>query len=106
MAIQGIIKSSVTLPDRSKLVGFIQFVEMTGVHPARLGELVEMGWVEPVRAGEEYLFRMRDAYRLNKLERICRDFEVNATGGSIIVDLLERIESLERELRELRGLRL
>ena len=30
MTIHGIIKSSVTLPDRSKLVGFIQFVEMTG----------------------------------------------------------------------------
>lgn len=102
MIVHGIIKSSVTLPDRSKLVGFNQFVELTGVHPHLLGELVEMGWVEPVMAGEEYLFRKRDVYRLSKLERICRDFGLNATGGSIIVDLLERVEFLEREVRELR----
>ncbi len=68
----------------------------------RLGELIELGWIEAVvTPAREYLFHRRDALRLMRLERLCRDFEINCVGGSIIVDLLERIEGLERRLKSL-----
>jgi len=61
--------------------------------------------VDPVRTGaEEYLFRSRDVYRIQKLMRLCRDLEIPFGAGSIIVDLLERVERLEREISELKQL--
>jgi chaperone modulatory protein CbpM len=93
------------VPVRSELISWSQFLEQTGVHPSRLGELIELGWIEPVRTrGELYLFRVRDVYRLRKMERICRDFDLSSVGGSIIVDLLERIDALEQKVRQMERL--
>lgn len=93
------------LPVRSDLVIWSRFVELTGIHPSRLGELIELGWVCPDKTREDcYLFHPRDVYRVSKLERLCRDFELSAMAGTIIVDLLERIEVLEQQVRDLRRL--
>jgi hypothetical protein len=93
------------LPEKSKKIVWIQLVEVTGIHPIRLGELIEMGWIDPARtAGDEYLFSEGDVYRIKRLVRICRDFELSTLAGSIIVDLVDRIEHLEREVKELRRL--
>ena len=90
---------------RSDLVIWSRFVELTGIHPSRLGELIELGWVCPDRTREDcYLFHPRDVFRVSKLERLCRDFELSAMAGTIIVDLLERIEILDRQVRDLRRL--
>jgi len=92
-------------PVRSELISWAEFIELTGLHPSRVGELIELGWIEPRMTSEDrYLFRVRDVYRLRKLERICRDFELSSIGGTIIVDLLERIEGLEKAVRELEDL--
>lgn len=97
--------SGQTLPARSSLIAFAQFVEMTAASPHLLGEIIELGWIEPVRTGQdEYLFAVGDAWRVGRLARICRDFEVTALPGSIIVDLLARIEELERQVDSLRRL--
>ncbi|MGE4290875.1 MAG: chaperone modulator CbpM [Desulfovibrio sp.] len=91
------------LPERSELVAWAQLVEITRIEPGHVSELLELGWISPVKTNaEEYLFRMRDVYRIQKLMRLCRDLEVSLMGGSIIVDLLERIESLEGELTKLK----
>lgn len=94
------------LPIRSEFIAWAEFLQISGVHPSRLGELIELGWLEPRRtAGEGYLFRRVDVYRTRKLERICDDFELSCLGGTIVVDLLERIDRLERRVRELEALR-
>lgn len=93
------------LPVHSEYLAWAEFIELTAVHPTRLGELLELGWITPGRAGdEEYLFTRKDVYRIRKLERICTDFNISALGGSIIVDLLERIDQLERKVAELEQL--
>lgn len=95
-----LIRRDDKLPMRSDYLVWTQLVEVTGIHPSRLGELIELGWIEAVVTPEnEYLFHRRDALRLRRLERLCRDFEINCVGGSIIVDLLERIDSLEKRLK-------
>ncbi len=84
-------------------VAFAEFVQATKVHPVRLGELVEMGWLETRRAEDQsWDFRETDIYRTRKLERICADFELPSLGGMIIVDLLDRINSLEQTVKMLR----
>lgn len=101
------------IPMRSDFISWVEFQEATGCHPSRLGELIEMGWLEPKGSAlcenvsqevEVYLFRVADIYRVRKLERLCQDFELNCVGASIIVDLLLRIDSLQRQVQELQAL--
>jgi chaperone modulatory protein CbpM len=93
------------LPERSDLVAWAQMVEYTEITPDACAELMELGWIAPARTrADEYLFTLRDVYRVQKLMRICRDLEVTFGGGTIIIDLLERIETLEGELEKARRL--
>ncbi|MEW5773500.1 MAG: chaperone modulator CbpM [Thermodesulfobacteriota bacterium] len=94
-----------SFPVRSRMVSWGEFLELTTVHPSRLGELIDLGWIEPQRTGQEaYLFRVRDVYRLRKLMRLMEDLELGLVGGTIVVDLLERIEYLESKVAKLERL--
>ena len=98
-------KKSPSLPVPSTVMAWEEFVEITGVAPERLQELVALGWIESrTSATQVLMFRDADIYRVRKLERICCDFELPVVGGTIIVDLLERIDALEHKVRELQGL--
>ena len=88
-------KSSLPVP--STVMVWQEFIEATGIAPERLQELLGLGWIDArTSAAQDFLFRDVDIYRVRKLERICCDFELPVLGGTIIVDLLERIDSLER----------
>ena len=43
------------------------------------------------------------ATRLKRMLRLHHDIGVNLTGAAIIIDLLERVDRMETELRRLRG---
>jgi hypothetical protein len=43
--------------------------------------------------------------RLRRIHRLCRDLDLDAYAGSIVVDLIERVEALRRELERLRASR-
>ncbi|SDK73618.1 MerR HTH family regulatory protein [Maridesulfovibrio ferrireducens] len=92
-------------PSRSRRLLFAQIIEMTGLEEDTVLELISLEWVSPATTGDgHYLFGTRDLYRLSKLSRLCRDLEITAAGGSIIVDLLERVEQLEARVEEMRKL--
>lgn len=94
-----------TLPYPSNVMALEEFLEITGVSPEHLQEIVSLGWIETrTSAANHQMFRDTDIYRVRKLERICCDFELPVIGGTIIVDLLERIDRLERLVRELNNL--
>lgn len=100
MDIKHVIHAEV--PARSGHITWTEVIELTGLHPSTLGELIDLGWISPVVLRDEtFLFKPGDIYRLRKLDRIVRDFELPLLGASIIVDLLERIEFLENKVREL-----
>ena len=93
------------LPERSDLIAWAELVEMTSVTPDCMAEIVELGWVDPLRTkADQYLFRRRDVYRIRKLVRLTKDLGVSALGASIIVDLVDRVAELEKEIEELRRL--
>lgn len=81
-------------------MAFEEFMESTGIAPEHLQEIISLGWIETVTINPP-VFRDTDIYRVRKLERICCDFELPVIGGTIIVDLLERIDGLERMVKEL-----
>ncbi|MGE4296541.1 MAG: chaperone modulator CbpM [Desulfovibrionaceae bacterium] len=103
MAIKRFSEAGAPVP--SPLISWAEFIEQAAVHPSLVGELIELGWLVPILAGgDNYLFRVRDVYRLRKHRRLCEDFDLTAVGGTIVVDLLERIELLEARVRELEAL--
>lgn len=80
-----------------------EFIELTGIQPGRLEELMALEWLCPHSTEQkECCFCQEDVYRVRKLERICCDFELPVVGGTIIVDLLERISLLEQRVENLR----
>jgi len=92
-------------PVASQLIAWSQFVELTGLHPSFIGELIELGWLDPQRTRQsDYLFRPYDVYRVKKLARLRADLDINISGASIVVDLLERVEFLEKRVRDLEQL--
>jgi DNA-binding transcriptional MerR regulator len=73
--------------------------ERTGVHPQRIHDYVEYGLLEPSeRAGERLWFSPSAVARLRRIERLRLQLGVNLTGISIILDMRERMERLQREL--------
>jgi len=93
------------LPERSENMAWAQLVELTNIQPAEVAELVDLGWISPTKtSADEYLFRLRDVYRIHKLMRLVKDLGVSFNSGSLIVDLLERVEELETEIEELKRL--
>ena len=81
-----LLQNTKDVPSRSTLIVWGEFLELTGTTPDRLSAL---------------LFRQDDVYRIRKLERLCSDFELHTLGGSIVMDLLDRIATLELRIREL-----
>ncbi|MBU3831209.1 MAG: chaperone modulator CbpM [Candidatus Desulfovibrio faecigallinarum] len=91
------------LPATSHLLSEDEFLSLTGLARESLDELVQLEWLSCVKTREAVLFQMSDILRVRKLDRLCGDFELSTLGGTIVVDLLERIAELEDEVRHLRS---
>lgn len=93
------------LPEPSDYVAWAQLVELTSIQPGEVAELIELGWITPKKtSADEYLFRLRDVYRIHKLMRLVHDLDMSFNSGSIVVDLLDKVEELELEVEELKRL--
>ena len=74
-----------------------------GVHPALITSFVEYGLLEPsARTGTQWLFDPACIARLRTIERLRRDLGANLPGIAVILDLLERLTSLQREVEQWR----
>ena len=67
------------------------------IHPNMLNTLIELGVLDV----EEDRVEVRSLRRLNKIMRLQAFLGVNLKGAIIITELLERIESLEDQIRQL-----
>ena len=64
--------------------------------------LAKEGLIETVDSGTEEPFATRRAvFQLRRMQRLRRDLGVNFTGAAIILELVGRIEELNRELAEM-----
>jgi len=72
-----------------------ELAEAAHISVERLGALVHLGLVEPTQpeGGE---FSAATALRLRRMVRLHADLGLSFVGAAIVVDLLERLDRLER----------
>ena len=69
------------------------------LHPGLVERFVAYGLLEPVIEEERALwFEVKAVLRLRVIRRLQEDLGINLPGVAAVLDLLERIEALEREL--------
>jgi chaperone modulatory protein CbpM len=66
-----------------------------GVRPAVLARLIRLGVIEPERPDAD-AFPVSTLARLRRMLRLQAQLGVNFTGAAIILDLLDRLQRLER----------
>jgi DNA-binding transcriptional MerR regulator len=96
-------ESLVVGPRRAEI--YLSLEEMAaavGLSPARLERLVQLGLVESTGL-DPRRFTAAAASRLRRMLRLKRDLGVNLDGAAVIVDLVERLDELERELTRRRA---
>lgn len=77
--------------------------ELTGMHAQTLRTYDRMGLVSPMRtSGGGRRYSQRDIKRLRTIQRLSQEEGVNLAGIKTIIELSERIDTLEDENAELR----
>jgi|SRR6476661_6434053 len=78
--------------------------EMVGARRTLISRLVRLGVLETINdESEEPMLRSRSVLRLRRMARLRRDLGVNFAGAAVILDLVDRVEALRRELSEMRS---
>lgn len=68
-------------------------------HPQTLRMYERLGLVEPQRTGTNMrLYSADDIEKLRQIQRLTQDLGVNLAGVQVILDLLERIADMRREM--------
>ncbi len=84
---------------RDDRISLDALAERTGIPPQRIADYVELGLLEPCeRVGERLWFTPVGLVRLRCIERLRRELGINLTGIAVVLDLLDRIQRLQREL--------
>ena len=77
-----------------------QFADACGLHPDLVRRFVVLGLLEHERHGDRELwFRRAQLTRVARLLRLREDLSLNYAALGLVVELLDRIDSLEDELR-------
>jgi DNA-binding transcriptional MerR regulator len=76
-----------------------------GLHPALIEQFLEYGLIEATeRRGAQTLFDISCVLRAQKIERLRHDLGANLASVAVILDLLDRMGSLQNEVERLRGI--
>jgi len=75
------------------------------IHPEYLKRFIILGLIDPLIDRPEPLFSPDVIPRIKKIERLRNDLGINLSGIGLILDLLERIAQLEKELHFYRNRR-
>ena len=78
-----------------------RLVEM---HPQTLRYYERAGLMKPTRSqGRIRMYSQRDVERLRKIARLTNELGVNLAGVQIIIELTERLERLQSQLKQVTG---
>jgi hypothetical protein len=75
--------------------------ETLGARRSLIVRLARQGLIETIESGsDEPLLPRRAVVQLRRMQRLRRDLGVNFAGAAVILDLVGRVEQLNRELAE------
>ena len=88
--------------DLDEPLTFDVVAETVGARRTLIARLAQRGLIETLESTtDEPLLPRRAVVQLRRMQRLRRDLGVNFAGASIILDLVGRIEQLNRELAEM-----
>lgn len=70
----------------------------SGLSLRLLARFLRLGLIDPVEERPEPLFAAHVLPRVHRIQRLRVDLRVNLRGIGVVLELLERVEELEREL--------
>ena len=77
---------------------------MLGVRTQTLRYYERLGLVEPSRTrGNQRVFSRRDIERVQRIRDLMGDLSVNLAGVEVVLKLLERLQSLEGDIKQLKS---
>ena len=86
--------------------GFYKIEEVaqkTNISESSIRRYVRLGLITPAKRDKGcYLLKETSLVRIEKIQRLKKDLGINLSGIGIILDLLDRIEDLDRQLSELK----
>lgn len=70
-------------------------------HPQTLRQYEDIGLLEPVRTTtNQRLYSDQDVERARQIRRLTRDLGVNLAGVEVVLDLLDKMESIRQEFQQ------
>ena len=76
-----------------------ELAQAAGMHPDLVESFVDFGLLEPVeRQGPRLLFDTAAVLRVRAIQRLRHDLGVNLPGIAVIIDLTERLRTMQQEL--------
>jgi chaperone modulatory protein CbpM len=93
-----------TWVDASETISRAELSRSCQVSPGELDELIEYGALAPVQKhGQEIVFSAACAPALRTACKLRRDYDLDLFTVALLMDYLNRIERLEREVRSLQA---
>lgn len=87
---------TVTAP-RPSLLRLDVFSARCGLHPDLVRRFVTLGLIDPAeQSGADMWFAASQVRRVERMQRLRSDLALNYSAVGLVLDLLERIEQLER----------
>ena len=97
------LTEAVWLDERGE-VTLIELAQCSGLAESELRELVELGALNPLDpAASHWHFTTRCITAARTASRLRNDFELDAPGLALVLSLLDRVQSLEDDLRRLQA---
>jgi DNA-binding transcriptional MerR regulator len=79
-----------------------ELARLARLHPEMVDTLVDWGLIDPVKWEPRLLFSETAVPRIWRIMRLRQDLGINWSGIGVVLDLLDKIEDLEREISWLR----
>jgi chaperone modulatory protein CbpM len=93
-----LVRTTMAAPSQMDLV---TFARLAGLHPEYVRRLVALGVLEPHRdAADELRFTGEHLLAVARVQRLRAGLGLNYAAIGLVIDLLDRVTELERELRK------
>jgi chaperone modulatory protein CbpM len=90
--------------DEATEISIVQLCRSCAVQAETIEAMVEQGVLEPLgKRGHHWCFPANSIKRTRIVLRLQRDLDINLAGAALAIELLERIEELDAQLRAIRG---